>query len=123
MVVDTGIFIDHLRAKDKTKTSLYGIFEREDLYLSSVTLYELMAGATSQTKKEDILLITSNFQVLEFSKAVAFRAAEIYQQLKKDNQLIEFRDIFIAATSLEFDYPVLTLNKKHFQRIKGLNLI
>ena len=123
MVVDTGIFIVHLRAKDKTKTSLYGIFEREDLYLSSVTLYELMAGATSQTKKEDILLITSNFQVLEFSKAVAFRAAEIYQQLKKENQLIEFRDIFIAATSLEFDYPVLTLNKKHFQRIKGLNLI
>lgn len=123
MVVDTGIFIDHLRAKDKTITSLYGIFEREDLYLSSVTLYELMAGANSQTKKDDILLITSNFQVLEFSKAVAYRAAEIYQQLKKENQLIEFRDIFIAATSLVFDYPVLTLNKKHFQRIKGLNLI
>lgn len=79
MVVDTGIFIEHLRAKDKTKTALYGIFEREDLYLSSVTIYELMAGANTPTKKDDILLITTNFQVLDFSETVAFRAAEIYQ--------------------------------------------
>ena len=123
MVVDTGIFIDHLRATEKTKTVLYGIFERDDICLSSVTLYELMAGATTQSKKEDIFLITSNFQVLDFSEAVAYRAAEIYRQLKKENLLIEFRDIFIAATCLEFDFPILTLNKKHFQRIKGLSLI
>ena len=82
-----------------------------------------MAGATTQSKKEDIFLITSNFQVLDFSEAVAYRAAEIYRQLKKENLLIEFRDIFIAATCLEFDFPILTLNKKHFQRIKGLSLI
>ena len=123
MVVDTGIFIEHLRASEKTKTALYGIFERDDICLSSVTLYELMAGATTQSKKEDIFLITSNFQVLDFSEAVAYRAAEIYRQLKKENLLIEFRDIFIAATCLEFDFPILTLNKKHFQRIKGLSLI
>ena len=123
MVVDTGIFIDHLRATEKTKTALYGIFERDDICSSSVTLYELMAGATTQSKKEDIFLITSNFQVLDFSEAVAYRAAEIYRQLKKENLLIEFRDIFIAATCLEFDFPILTLNKKHFQRIKGLSLI
>lgn len=123
MVVDTGIFIAHLRAKEKTKTVLYGVFEREDLYLSPVTLYELMAGATTQTKKEDIFLITSNFQILDFNKSVAYRAAEIYQNLKKENLLIEFRDIFIAATCMEFDLPVLTLNEKHFRRIKGLRLV
>jgi predicted nucleic acid-binding protein len=94
MVVDTGIFIDHLRAKEKSKTVLYGIFEREDLYLSSVTLYELMAGATSQIKKEDILLVTSNFRISDFSESVAYRAAEIYQQLKKKNLLID-SEIFL----------------------------
>lgn len=123
MVVDTGIFIDHLRSKAKTNTVLYQIFERDDLYVSSVTLYELMAGATTQQKKEDIFLITSNFEVLDFSEAIAYKAAEIYQQLKKENLLIEFRDIFIAATCLNYDFPVLTLNKKHFQRIKELRLI
>jgi tRNA(fMet)-specific endonuclease VapC len=123
MVVDTGIFIEHLRAKDKTKTALYRIFEREDLYLSSVTIYELMAGANTPKKKDDILLIITNFQVLDFSESVAYRAAEIYQQLKKENLLIEFRDIFIASTCLEFDFPILTCNQKHFQRVKGLKFI
>ncbi|SFE81423.1 hypothetical protein SAMN05444380_11946 [Thermophagus xiamenensis] len=37
MVVDTGIFIEFLRAKDKTKTQLYQIAD-EDISLSAITL-------------------------------------------------------------------------------------
>jgi len=37
--------------------------------------------------------------------------------------MIEFRDIFIAATCIVNDLPVRTLNKKHFDRITGLHVI
>jgi tRNA(fMet)-specific endonuclease VapC len=36
--------------------------------------------------------------------------------------MIEFRDIFIAATCIVNGFPVKTLNKKHYGRIKGLSI-
>jgi predicted nucleic acid-binding protein len=54
---------------------------------------------------------------------VAEKAAEIYHRLRKNNQIIEFRDIFIAATCLTFNLPIATLNKKHFKRIEGLKIL
>jgi tRNA(fMet)-specific endonuclease VapC len=37
--------------------------------------------------------------------------------------MIEFRDIFIAATCIVNELPLITLNKKHFKRIEELKLI
>jgi hypothetical protein len=58
-----------------------------------------------------------------FSAAVAITAAQIYHQFKKQNKLIEFRDIFIAATCITNQLPLITLNKKHFSRIEELTLV
>ena len=69
---------------------------------------------------DDIKLVISNVAVLPFSNEVALKAAEIYHSLRKKNKVIEFRDIFIAATCLVNELSIVTLNKKHFQRIEGL---
>ena len=50
MVVDTGIFIEHLRAKDKTSTTLFNIADEPELFISAVSLYELYMGATTNEK-------------------------------------------------------------------------
>jgi tRNA(fMet)-specific endonuclease VapC len=123
MVIDTGIFIDHLRAKEKTKTILYQIFGTKPLLVSAVTAFELLAGATTEPKQRELHSILSNFTILEFNNLVSFRAADIYRQLRSQNKLIEFRDIFIAATCLEYQQPLLTFNHKHFTRISGLELV
>ena len=123
MVVDTGIFIEHLRAKDKFKTALYLIPENTELFISSVSLYELYMGATTKEKENDILLLTEDLEVLPFSDSVSIKAAQIYHELRTSNIMIEFRDIFIAATCLVYKTPILTLNKKHFKRIKGLEIL
>lgn len=44
MVADTGIFIEHLRAKDKLSTTLYKISESGEIYISAVTMYETLYG-------------------------------------------------------------------------------
>ncbi|MFC4873607.1 type II toxin-antitoxin system VapC family toxin [Negadavirga shengliensis] len=123
MVADTSIFIEHLRARKKTSTLLYKYFDQTQLFLSAVTMYELLMGATTDEKKNDVKIITEDLIVLPFSAEVASEAAKIYHDLKKRNKLIEFRDIFIAATSLANDLPLLTLNEKHFKRIKGLDIL
>ena len=120
MVIDSGIFIEHLRAKDKTGTVLYSLADKTPLYISAVTLYELYMGATNDEKKRDIRLLTENISVLPFNYEIAIKAAEIYNELRKANQLIEFRDIFIGATCIVYSIPLKTTNIKHFGRIKGV---
>ncbi len=123
MVADTGIFIEHLRAKDKLSTTLYKISESTDIYVSAVTVYELYMGATNKDKERDVMIITENFTVLPFTDTVAQKAAELYHKLRLSNQMIEFRDIFIAATCIVHELPIVTLNKKHFKRIDGLKIL
>ena len=122
MVIDTSIFIEYLRAKDKKKSALFTIPDATQLYISSVTMYELLMGATDENKQKDIKLLTEDLPVLPFDESVSRKAAEIYHQLRLENNMIEFRDIFIAATCLVFELPLKTLNKKHFERIKGLSI-
>ncbi|MDB5023327.1 MAG: type toxin-antitoxin system VapC family toxin [Mucilaginibacter sp.] len=123
MVIDTGIFIEHLRAKDKLKSTLYNLPSDVEFFISSVTLYELYMGATTPEKENDIKLITEDLSILPFSDSVAVEAARIYHRLRLSNKMIEFRDIFISATCLVNDLPLVTLNRKHFDRIKGLKII
>lgn len=94
MVIDTSIFIEYLRAKNKTKTTLYSLPETIDLCVSSVSLYELLMGATTEEKIKDIKLLTDDLVVLPFTSEVAVKSGEIYHQLRKTNKMIEFRDIF-----------------------------
>lgn len=122
LVIDTGIFIEFLRAKEKTKTHLLKIPEEVTKCISVLTLYELLMGATSKEKIKDIQLLTEDLVILPLNVEVAWKASTIYHQLRRHNSLIEFRDLFIAATCLSYNLKILTLNKRHFSRIKGLEL-
>ncbi|MDD4191499.1 MAG: type II toxin-antitoxin system VapC family toxin [Mangrovibacterium sp.] len=120
VVVDTNIFIDYLRAKDKKNTELFEIPDDNEICISSITLYELLMGATNEKKRKDVQLLTKGLSVLPFDEDISVLASDIYHRLRKSNKMIEFRDIFIAATCLAYDLPIKTSNKNHFQRIEGL---
>lgn len=123
MVIDTSLFIEFLRSKQKENTKLYRLPDNTPYYLSSVTLFELFMGATSPEKEKDIHTLTDGLNILPFDNEIALKAGHIYHELRKKNQLIEFRDIFIAATCLIHEFPLATLNKKHFERIEELTVI
>jgi predicted nucleic acid-binding protein len=123
ILIDTSIIIDHFRKKDKSNTLLIQLFKKYHLYISSVTVFELYNGATSEQKVNDIELLLKNVKVLDLTSKVASEASKIYQQLLSENKIIEFRDIFIASTAITNKIPLSTLNLGHFERIKGLKLI
>jgi predicted nucleic acid-binding protein len=122
VVVDTSIFIDYLRARDKKNTDLYKIPNSSIIYISAVPHYELLMGATNEQKREDVRLLTEDVIVLPFDEEVSIRASEIYHELRSANKMIEFRDIFIAATCLVYNLSILTTNISHFQRVMGLQI-
>lgn len=122
LVIDTGIFIEYLRRPEKSKTILASLPNDSSLFVSAVTVYELMMGATNDQKKKDVEILLEGLSVLPFDEEVSMKAAEIYHNLRRRNLMIEFRDISIAATALIFQLPIKTLNKDHFQRIDTLEL-
>ena len=63
MVVDTSVFIEFLRAKNITETTLYLIPDENQLYISAVTLYELIMGANNAEKMNDIRILTDDIPV------------------------------------------------------------
>jgi len=54
---------------------------------------------------------------------IAINAAKIFQHLKRQSKTIELRDILIAATAMVNSLPIVTLNRKHYERIEGLQLM
>lgn len=102
---------------------LFHIADRFDLFVSSITVFELFAGATDERKKKDIENIVSAAVVVSFSTDIAKEAGELYISLKKENRILEIRDIFIAATAVTFNLPIVTLNREHFERIKKIELL
>ena len=123
MVIDTTIFVEHLRKKNKLNSELAKLPNNSILFVSSVTVFELLTGATDSEKKFDVEEVLSDVFIIEFDRSVAERAAKIYRNLKGKNLMIEFRDIFIAATALTHNLPIKTLSTKHFNRIDGLELL
>lgn len=123
ILIDTSIIIEHLRKQNRQKSILYNIANQYELYTSTVVEFELYTGATTQQKQQDIRAVLAWTVVLPFTSETAQTAAFTYQQLKAQNQLIDMRDILIAATALTNGLPLMTLNVGHFNRISGLKLM
>jgi len=123
LLIDTTVIIDHLRKKNKKKSQFYHIVDIYNLFISTITLYELYAGANNDQKKQDISTVLDYVTILPFTKIIAQKSGELYLSLRKENQIIEIKDIFIAATALSHDLPIMTLNLRHFERVKELNIL
>jgi tRNA(fMet)-specific endonuclease VapC len=123
MVIDTSIFIAYLRSKDRTNTALAKLPTETVLYVSSITAFELYSGATDIKKRQDIDTLLQGIFILPLNTDIAKNAGFIYQDLRRRGNMIEVTDILIAATALENDLPIKTLNTNHFQRIPGLVIL
>ena len=91
--------------------------------LSVISIFELYNGATTQEKKQEIITLSQEIEVIDFTIETAKMASEIYHDLRRKNKLIEFRDILIASTAVQFDIKIATINRKHFERIANLDII
>ena len=121
--LDTSILIDYYRKKDKSKSLFFKLTERYSLFaVSSVTEYELYLG---NSEEQNIFWnkFFSQITILPFDTKAAKIAAGIYKQLKAKNKLIEVPDILIAGTAMQNNLVLATLNRKHFERITGLNIV
>ena len=119
--LDSTVVIDFYRKKQKRKSFLFKLSSSYQFYISAIVKYEIYRG----DKEKDVFWINffKNVRILPFDNECSIIAAKIYKDLKSKNQLISPDDILIAATALKNDFKLATINKKDFERIKGLKLI
>ena len=121
MVIDTSILIDHLRKTTDKKTHFSKAQLESKLYCSSLTVYELYAGAINEKLWAEAKKLLDSVIVIEADEEIAIVAAKLFQQMK--GNFIGVTDIYIAATALHLKLPVKTLNIKHFSCVEGLEIL
>lgn len=122
--LDTSILIDYFRKTKKENSTLYQLAnQHESFAVSIITKFEIFCGC--QTKEQTVFWeeLFSRFTVLPFDETSNKEAVKIYQELKKENKLIELPDIFIGATAKVHNLKLATKNTKHFERIHALELV
>ncbi|NOT01923.1 MAG: type II toxin-antitoxin system VapC family toxin [Phycisphaerales bacterium] len=124
VLIDTSLFIAHIRARDKTSTLLTRIHERRFTFAtSSIVVAELSYGARTGAMRAEITTLLSFTRIIPFTEKMAFRLSWEAERLKAKNAMIGFRDLAIACSALEERLPVATLNRRDFERVEGLNLV
>jgi len=122
-MVDSTILIDYFRKTDKANSKLVSHFKTYNtLYISSVTEFEVINGATPAHLHFWNQMLT-RFTVLDFNSSAARQAALVVRQLKTKRKSIDKPDLFIAATAIVHRLTLDTTNRKHFTHIDGLDLL
>lgn len=90
------------------------------LYASLITVGELGVGQPSRQKIEERL---QGVTLLSIDEEVAWIFGQCGRQLRSQGNMIGIGDLWIAATALTADLPVLTRNLSEFQRVPRLQVL
>ncbi len=123
--LDTSVIIDYLRGKEETVKKINSL--DGNLTSSYICLSELFEGVFRSKEKEKIKKIILGFfqslnTVFTIDEKIAEKFGQLRKELKQKGEIIEDIDIFIAATCIVNNLILVTLNKKHFSRIKQLQI-
>lgn len=108
VLVDTDIFIDHLRGARELKVG------RNTLHYSVITRAELVVGTSGA---DLVARLLAPFREHPVDRAVAERAGNIRRETR-----VRWPDALIAATALEHGLSLATRNQADFESIRGLRL-
>lgn len=123
IVLDTDVMVHHLRGREESAL-VNSLQERSSLATTMINAYELYYGAYRSKNLEANLSHTkaflSSIDVLTLDERSAEKSAQVLAELESKRMGIDPRDLFTGCIAAENGYAVLTLNRKHFERIPGL---
>ncbi len=120
--VDTSILIAHIRQSHSNLLTLASL-RYETAIVSDVVVFELEVGAQKAGRSLEFATKFPLIETYPVTQDIWLLCAKIQAQSLKQNQVIGLTDTLVAGTSIYYDYPLLTLNNKHFQRIPQLKLL
>lgn len=125
MILDTTVLVDLQRELRKDEpgeaTALLERFGDERVGIAFVTWMEFAEGFEDQSR-EDCDHFLNPFPVLWPDVEVNWVASRISRRLETDGRAIGDHDVWIAALGIRHQRPIATRNRRHFQRVAGLEV-
>ena len=117
VLVDTTILIDIWRKG----SSQWPELDHSSNHISTVSYIEFLQGANRREKEKSIEFL-DQYDHIRLDRAISDTAIELIEKHSETDGL-RLADALIAATCLVHDLDLLTLNRRHFQKIADLKLI
>jgi len=122
ILIDTDVVIEYLRSKQKSSTELIRLLENHDIFLSSISEFELFLGAKTKRHQTDLEMVFKEVEIMPFDFGCGKIAADIWRNRELTHQHVEIKDVFIASIAIFGGLWLRTFNKKHFKGIKRLQM-
>lgn len=117
IVLDTTVMIDLLRGSPDAR-SFRDALDRQ-ITCSELTRVELLTGMRS-TERRSTERLFSVIRWIPVDEGIARHAGSLGRRYRRSHAGIGTVDLIIAATALELDAPLATVNVRHFPMFGGL---
>jgi len=126
LILDTSFVIaverEARRQIDGPASRFLSAHPREAFYITFTVAGELACGASASPEAE-WRRICSNYVIFPWVEAISWQYGMLYRQLSAAGCLIGSNDLWIAATALVHQMPIVTANTREFSRIRGLSVV
>lgn len=126
--LDSSFLIDFLR-NDASAANRVKFLEDESFSISSISVFEVALGfhlmkEFSSAKYEKFIDVVREMDVLNLDLRASILSSKISASLIKEGKTINQSDCLIAGTMISNGVNnILTKDKAHFDRIKGIKVI
>ena len=123
--IDSDFAIAVLKGDEKAR-KLLGFIEVEgEVSISAISVFEMtyITKGLSKKREEAMFGLLDALEILPLDDRTALAASKLGRELAGKGRMIHPMDLMIGATALVNNMPLVTNNKKHFARIKGLEII
>ena len=122
IVADTDVLIDFQRGRDPGAAAVLAALRSGRLATTTITAFELLSGARSSGQEEHLRSLLAATRVLPLDLEAASEAARLRRTLDAQGLGLAVADCLIAGLCTHHGAPLLTRNRKHFERVPGLVL-
>ena len=123
ILADTDVLIDYLAGVPPVREQISRYIAADRLWTTAISCFELLSGAAEGRRGDGIRRLVDSLSVLSLDRPAAQRAEEVRRELDRQGQAIGMADSLIAGIALVHDLPLITRNRRHFERVEALTLL
>jgi tRNA(fMet)-specific endonuclease VapC len=122
IVADTDVLIDFLGGREPAAGRVTREIESGNLWTTVITRFELLSGARGSREVRIVSELLNSIKIAPLDVSAADRAALVRRILERKGVGIGMADSLIAGIALHIGAVLLTRNRRHFERVEGLDV-
>jgi tRNA(fMet)-specific endonuclease VapC len=122
IVADTDVLIDFLAGREPAAGRVTRELESGNLWTTVITRFEMLSGARGTRETRIVAELLDSMRIVPLDVSAADRAAVVRRALERKGVGIGMADSLIAGIALHVGGTLLTRNRRHFERVEGLDL-